>query len=520
MDHSNEFTLNQDISLFGIPVQFQQIIIRAVTYTSPEVLPTGQYAVLYVDDEPALLDLGRIFLERSGVLAVETVSSGREALVRLEEGAFDAVVSDYQMPGLDGVDLLKAIRQRFGELPFILFTGRGREEVVMEALNHGADGYIQKGGDPKSQFAELEHRIVQAVERRRAVLALRDSEERYRALFEGANDPIFIFEGDRFADCNSKALGTFQCTREFLIGKTPWDLSSPIQPDGVPAPASAVEKMKAAYAGQPQFFEWRIAAPSGKIYDTEMSVSRVDVKGPPCLQAIVRDVTARKKTEAALLGANRKMHLLSSVTRHDILNQLTILQGYLGLVRDQATDPVLLDYLDRQETAIGFIQRQIAFAQDYSGLGDRAPEYQDLGECVARAATNLPPVLTLMTEVDGVEVYADPMFEKVFYNLFENAVRYAGPAPTVRVDCSCREESLVISVEDDGPGIPADEKEKIFLRGFGKNTGLGLFLVREVLAMTGIVVRETGEAGQGARFEMLVSRGCWRFRDAGAPAGR
>jgi len=117
-------------------------------------------------------------------------------------------------------------------------------------------------------------------------------------------------------------------------------------------------------------------------------------------------------------------------------------------------------------------------------------------------------------------VYADPLFEKVFYNLFENAVRYAGPAPAVRVHCSCREESLVISVEDDGPGIPAGEKERIFLQGFGKNTGLGLFLVREILAMTGIVVRETGEAGQGARFEMLVSGGHWRFRDAGVPADR
>lgn len=484
------------------------------------VLPTGQYTLLYVDDEPALLDVGKVFLEHSGTLSVETVPSGREALVCLNERTFDAVVSDYLMPEMDGIELLKEVRQRFGDLPFILFTGRGREEIVVEALNHGADGYIQKGGDPESQFVELEHRIVQAVEGRRVIQALRDSEERYRALFEGANDPIFIFEGDRFADCNSKALNVFRCTREFLIGKRPWDLSNPIQPDGVPALASAVEKMKAAYAGQPQFFEWRITAPSGKVYDTEMSVSRVDVKGPPRLQAIVRDVTARKLMEAALIGVNRKMHLLSSITRHDILNQLTILQGYLGLARDQATDPVLLDYLDRQETAIGFIQRQIAFAQDYSGLGDRGPEYQDLGECVARAAANLTPRLTLLTEVDGVEVYADPMFEKVFYNLFENAVRYAGPAPAVRVHCSCREESLVISVEDDGPGIPAGEKERIFLQGFGKNTGLGLFLVREILAMTGIVVRETGEAGQGARFEMLVSGGHWRFRDAGVPADR
>ncbi|WP_292728095.1 PAS domain S-box protein, partial [Methanoculleus sp.] len=226
------------------------------------------------------------------------------------------------------------------------------------------------------------------------------------------------------------------------MGKSPWELSSPVQPDGLPAFESAVEKMQAAYAGQPQFFEWRIAAPSGKRYDVEMSASRLDVKGPRQLQAIVRDVTDRKRTQAALIAANRKMHLLSSITRHDILNQLTVLQGYLGLTRDQVTDSVLLGYLDRQQEAIGFVSRQIAFTRDYQDLGVRAPEYQGLRECVARAAAGLNSWdLTLVTEVDGFEVYADPMLEKAFYNLFEDAVLYAGPAPTVGVHCQRRERN-------------------------------------------------------------------------------
>lgn len=476
-----------------------------------------QYSVLYVDDEPALLEVGKIFLERSGVLTIETVSSAQKALDLLGERPCDAVIADYQMPGMDGIGLLKEVRQRFGDIPFILFTGRGREEVVVEALNRGADGYIQKGGDSRSLFAELEHRVVRAVERRRAIQALRDSEERYRALFEGANDPILIFEEDRFVDCNSKVLETFQCTREFLIGKTPWELSSPVQPDGLPAFTSAIEKMQAAYAGQPQFFEWRISTPSGKRYDVEMSASRLDVKGPRQLQAIVRDVTARKRTEAALIAANRKMHLLSGITRHDILNQLTVLQGNLEFMRERITDPALLEYLDRQEQAIGFISRQIAFTQDYQDLGVRAPDYQDLRECVARAAAPLNSRdLTLLTEADGFEVYADPMLEKAFYNLFENSVRYAGSAPTVRVRCRRQGRGLVIVVEDNGSGVPADEKEKIFVRGFGRNTGLGLFLVREILSTTGLVIRETGEPEKGARFEILVPEGCWRVRDAGA----
>lgn len=125
-------------------------------------------SVLYVDDEPALLELGKLFLERSGQFRVDTLESGSRALEIVKTHTYDAVVSDYQMPGMDGIALLKAVREILPTLPFILFTGRGREEVAIEALNCGADHYLQKGGEPKSQFAELMHVISRSVERKRA----------------------------------------------------------------------------------------------------------------------------------------------------------------------------------------------------------------------------------------------------------------------------------------------------------------------------------------------------------------
>ena len=125
-------------------------------------------SILYVDDEPGLREICRIFLEETGEFSIDTVESGADALVRLGERHYDAVVADYQMPAMDGISLLKAIRSRIGDIPFILFTGRGREEVVIEALNNGADFYLQKGGDPKSQFAELIHHVRQAVSKKNA----------------------------------------------------------------------------------------------------------------------------------------------------------------------------------------------------------------------------------------------------------------------------------------------------------------------------------------------------------------
>ena len=151
-------------------------------------------SILYVDDEPGLLELCRIFLEQTGEFRVETVESAQEALFRLRQEHYDAVISDYQMPVMDGISLLKSIRQQAGEIPFILFTGKGREEVVIEAVNNGADFYLQKGGDPKAQFAELMHKVRQAVEKRRAVKELRESEKRLTDIINFLPDATFAID--------------------------------------------------------------------------------------------------------------------------------------------------------------------------------------------------------------------------------------------------------------------------------------------------------------------------------------
>ena len=112
-------------------------------------------SVLYVDDEPGLLEIGKAFLEQGGSFSVTIVTSAPDALALMTAQDFDLILSDYQMPVMDGITFLKEVRLQFADLPFILFTGRGREEVVIEAINNGVDFYLQKGGDPLAQFAEL-----------------------------------------------------------------------------------------------------------------------------------------------------------------------------------------------------------------------------------------------------------------------------------------------------------------------------------------------------------------------------
>jgi signal transduction histidine kinase len=156
----------------------------------------------------------------------------------------------------------------------------------------------------------------------------------------------------------------------------------------------------------------------------------------------------------------------------------------------------------------------IQFTKEYDAIGVSTPVWQDVRTVLDTAAKQAPlgKVVVKNDLPAGQEVFADPLIVKVFYNLMDNAVRYGGKITTVRFSVEKAGDDHVIICEDDGDGVVAEEKEKIFDRGFGKNTGLGLALAREILDITGITIRENGELGKGARFEMTVPKGAYRLQ--------
>lgn len=151
-------------------------------------------SILLADDQEELLDITKLFLERDGEICVDTATSAAIALDMLKQKKYDAIVSDYEMPMMDGIEFLKKLKRERMKKPFIIFTGRSREEVVIEALNSGADFYLQKGSDPKVQFAELKNMITQAVMRKRVEEALLQSETNYRTLVECTEDSIYMVD--------------------------------------------------------------------------------------------------------------------------------------------------------------------------------------------------------------------------------------------------------------------------------------------------------------------------------------
>ncbi len=230
------------------------------------------------------------------------------------------------------------------------------------------------------------------------------------------------------------------------------------------------------------------------------------------------DITERKMAEEALQEANKKLNLLSSITRHDINNQLLTLNGFLGILHRKVPDPTLEEFFSKMTKASERIAAMIRFTREYESIGVNAPVWQDCRKLVNTAAKQAPLGHVIMKNdlPEGQEVFADPLIMKVFYNLMDNAARYGGKITTIRFSFKERGDDHVVVCEDDGVGVVAEEKEQIFERGFGKNTGLGLSLAREILDITKITIRETGEPGKGARFEITVHKGAWRTASKGA----
>ncbi len=226
---------------------------------------------------------------------------------------------------------------------------------------------------------------------------------------------------------------------------------------------------------------------------------------------VLHDITEPKRAEKALQQAVKKLNMLSSITRHDILNQLMVLGGYLVISKDTIKDPEILGFVRKEEEAVTSIRRQIEFTRYYEDIGVNAPQWQEIVATIRSSAAQLPVEgITLEITFSHVEIFSDPLISKVFYNLMENSIRHGGDVTRIRFLLNEADTGAAIIYEDNGVGIPAEDKERIFRRGFGKHTGLGLFLTREILAITGITIRENGEPGKGVRFEILVPREMYR----------
>ncbi|MDN7025192.1 PAS domain S-box protein [Methanoculleus sp. FWC-SCC1] len=387
------------------------------------------------------------------------------------------------------------------------FTWNGRlyaDAVIYLPEGHDLD-------DPAVLTAFI-HQASIALQRRSVEVELRDREEQYRTLFDNSSDGVLLLT-DAIVDCNGRVLELLGYTREELLGKTFAEISPEVQPDGRRSVERAQELVFEARAGSPQHVFWQHRRSDGTLIDTEVSLKALSLHGQTVLLAAMHDVTDRLRAEKAIQQANTKLQLLSSITRHDILNQITGIVGYMELLGESLpAGAEAQDYYRRIMELTRTIQRQITFTRDYEDMGVKAPLWQRIEAVVSAATESLNPAgVAVAIDTGSAEIFADSMLEKAFFNLIENSVRHGGHATEIRVTFTVRDGKGILRISDNGAGIPVAAKERIFQRGYGKNTGYGLFLVREILSITGMTIREAGAEGDGACFEIVVPEGVWRY---------
>lgn len=362
----------------------------------------------------------------------------------------------------------------------------------------------------EGQLIRMEGVARDITERRNMEEVLRRNEDTFRSLLTHASMAIAFFGLDgRLLFLNSLSAEVLGGAPHELVGKSLPELL------GEEIGRMYLERIAlAAGSAEIRTFEDRVSLPTGERWYVSI-FSRVvasdgSVEG---VHVISHDITERKGMEMALRSANHKLNLLSSLTRHELSNQLMVQMSSLALMEMEhdASSP----HLERALEASRRIDSIIKFSRDYEDLGANAPRWHRLSNLLRTVFADHKGRADVHMDVpEDLEIFTDDLISKVFVNLVENALMHGEHVTRIRSWTEKDGDDLLIFLSDDGIGVPDELKERIFERGFGKNTGQGLFLTREVLDLTGMRIDEVGESGKGAVFRITVPPRSYRLADS------
>ncbi|HTY47419.1 MAG TPA: PAS domain-containing sensor histidine kinase [Methanomassiliicoccales archaeon] len=419
--------------------------------------------------------------------------------------------SEDQVAGFPAVDLYADPAERERVLELVKENGRATEfEVRLRRGNEVFWGQVTMDLGTFRGERALISAFNDITKRKEMEEELRRSRDEWEMTFDALPDRIAIIDRDYHIARTNKAMAdTIGMTKETSIGLTCHsvvhgldDCAPPICPHRktLSDHLTHIEEIEEPRMGGTFIVSTSpIFGKEGELYGSVH---------------VARDITDRKRMEQALRAANTKLNLLASINRHDLSNSLSVAIGFLHLAMTKSPDCGHSLELMKADASMKRMDSLLQFSRAYQEFGVKAPGWHDLGALFNKHASLIETKgIRLELPSDALEIYADPLLDRVVYNLLDNAARYATGAHVVGVSWKEDAEGVRIVVEDDGPGVAVNEKRMIFEKGFGKNTGMGLFLAREILSITGISITENGAPGKGARFELRVPQNGVRMKN-------
>ncbi|MFB6173115.1 MAG: PAS domain S-box protein [Halobacteriales archaeon] len=581
----------------------------------------GSIRALLVDDPESVERSGTALERANDALVVETATDADEALDRLAPAEFDCVVSEYDIPGRDGIEFLRAVREAHPALPFVMFTAEGDEAVASEAISAGVTDYVafESGGEQYAILADRiddavpaagagrrrhleriletvpscvvrldrEGRFVYANDRAADVLGLetadvtdrtyndpewritdldgepipdeelpfrqvRDSGEplygyrhmiewpdgtrkallvngaplfddsgavesvvfsllditdrvdretrlreataRLEALFEGSPDMINIHDAEgRIIEPNPRLCEATGYSRAELADMRVWEIDRSIDPE------EAYALWEGMAPGDTERLQGSYRRRDGSTFPVEVHVRRIDFDGAPRFVAISRDTSDRRERRRELERQNERLEEFTSVVSHDLRNPLNVAEGRLELAREECESEHLPEVARAHERMEALIEDLLTLARE-GEVGSLEPV--DLDAVAEACWGNVDTSAATLVAETGRTVLADhARLQQLLENLFRNAVEHGGDSVTITI--AALEDGFAVA--DDGPGIPPEDRERVFESGYSGSaggTGFGLAIVEQIVEAHGweIAVGES-DAG-GARFEI------------------
>jgi len=461
-----------------------------------------EITVLYVNDDPDLLELLVTGLERENDrLTVQTATSARDGLETVRGSDVDCVLSDYHMPERNGVEFLRAVREDYPDLPFILFTETGNERVASEAISADATDYViqQTIGN---QHELIDRKVITHVERRRAEQRAERADERLHELSRTANDVLWTFSADwtELLFVNDAYEEVFGHAPE-TIRSDPTAFLDVVCDDDLDRVKLAMQRVS---EGTAQQIEFRVDHPTGMqlwveshckpVMDADGAVERIT--------GFTREITDRKLREHDLVRKNETLDQFTSTVAHDLRNPLNVADGHLDIARRKCENEHLEPVSDALVRMNDLLADLLALARTGDTIAERTTvEFADLVEA---SSSNIVTADATVDVVDSMPVRCDPeRLKEAIENLLRNAIEHNERSVTIRT--GVLPDGNGVYVEDDGEGIPTAERGRIFDSGYttiNQGTGFGLSIVAEIIDAHGGSVRASESDSGGARFEL------------------
>ncbi|HMK47880.1 MAG TPA: ATP-binding protein [Methanocella sp.] len=483
-------------------------------------------SVLLIDDEGDLLDMAKRFLEKDGDIQASTAGSWEQAIDLLKEHTFNIIVSDYTMPGMNGIDLLKAMRAQGDNTPVIIYAGQGKDNVTIRAMRNGADFVLHKATDPQSQFSDLRGIIEEIVRRRNAESILHRREQDFHSIVTKNADAMIVLSGEGIVRyVNPAALTLFNMTQENLVGKMfgfPIVLSEPVDmyilrrfKEFVAVEMRMVEvnwDEKPSYlisfrdvTGHVRFeenlskardeLENRVQERTAELMKINEKLTaeieaknaveeelRVEIEERSTTEEELRiEIEQRAKVEKALEQAKGQSELYLDLMGHDInnLNQIGI--GYLELAMQASTMDEVKSLMEKplevMKSASDIISnvrkiKQVTEDIDKTVYGDQIVNLCEVLSDLKERYMNAPgrDIAINLTMPRICFIKANDLINDVFSNLVDNSIKHSNPKNPLVIDIKLEVRSekqknyVMCTIEDNGPGIPDWLKDRIFAR--------------------------------------------------------